>query len=146
MLRDTPIKEIMVTKVVTVNLDELFSHVEEKMRANHIRHLPVLDKDKKLVGIITERDLHKAAAPHKTEDGYVYDKSELDSFVLKQFMTPNPIALKPESPISEAVDIMATRKYGCIPIVNPNGTLVGIVTQIDVLKFVHRWFAGKSKS
>ncbi len=140
MLRDTPLKEIMVTKVITVRADEAFSHVEEKLRVNKIRHLPVVDKDNKLIGIITERDLYKAVSPRHTEDGLVYDKSQLDSFVLKRYMTENPLTLKPESPISEAVNLMATRKYGCIPIIYTDGALAGIVTQIDILKFVNRWF------
>ena len=139
MLKDTPLKEIMVTKVISVEAEEAFSHVEEKLRTNRIRHLPVVDKNKKLIGIITQRDLYRAASPRKTEEGDYYDKTQLDSFILKHFMTPNPLTLGPESKIAEAIDVMATRKYGCIPIIASDKTLLGVVTQVDILKFISKW-------
>ncbi len=142
MLKDTPLKEIMVTKVITVTVDEAFSHVEEKLHKNRIRHLPVVNASNKLVGIITERDLYRAVSPRQTEEGYYYDKAQLDSFVLKHFMAPDPLTLQPESTLAEAIEIMATRKFGCIPIVKPDKTLIGIVTQIDVLKFISKWLSG----
>ena len=140
MLRNTPIKEIMSTKLITVKVDEAFSHVEEKLRLHHIRHLPVVDNNNKLVGIITERDLYKAVSPRETEDGFYYDKTQLDSFILKHFMTPNPLTLQPENTVQEVVSLMAAHKYGCIPIAASDKTLLGIVTQIDILRFVAKWF------
>ena len=140
MLKDVPLKEFMVTKVISVQSDEPFSYVEEKLRVNKIRHLPVVDEYNKLVGIITERDLYHAISPRRTQEGDdYYDESQLDSFILKEHMTPNPIALRSNSTFSEAVKIMATLKYGCIPIVSRDGILVGIITQIDILKFLNRW-------
>lgn len=131
---DIPIKEIMIAKVISIKEDEPFSHVEEKIRTNRIRHLPVVDSDGKLIGIITQRDLLRAAHPHETEEGPVYDPDELDRFILKHFMTPNPTALHVDDPISKAVKLMAEFKYGAIPIVKSDKTLAGIVTQIDILR------------
>ena len=45
MLRDTPIKEIMVTKTISVHVDDSMNEVERQLRTNHIRHLPVIDDD-----------------------------------------------------------------------------------------------------
>ncbi len=140
MLRDTLLKEIMVTKIVTMQVDQPFSAVEEKLRLHRIRHLPVVDSKNKLVGIITQTDLFRSASPRHTEEGFFYDKDQLDTFVLKTLMTPNPLALRPENTVADAVDVMITRKYGCIPIVEGDRTLAGIVTQIDILKFVAKWF------
>jgi CBS domain-containing protein len=54
-------------------------------------------------------------------------------------MTKDPLALSPEDTLMHAVEIMARDKYGCIPVADPGRVLVGIVTQIDVLKFFARW-------
>ena len=140
MLRDTPVKEIMVTKIVSVHVGNSMNDVEQKLRTNHIRHLPVIDDEGKLVGIITERDLFRAVSPHETEEGFRYDESQLEGLLLEHFMSRKPIVLRPNSPIADAVNVMATLKYGCIPIVSEDGKLVGIITQIDVLRFINRWF------
>lgn len=143
MLRDTPIKEIMIKNVICVKKDDPFSQVEEKLRKNKIRHLPVVDRENHLIGIVTQRDLYHAIAPRETESGDYYDKTQLDSILLEHHMTMNPLTLKPDSPLIEAVNVMATRKFGCIPIVNDQQELVGIVTQIDVLKFISKWLGAK---
>lgn len=140
MLKETPVKTIMTVKPVTVQINEAFSHVEEKLRKNRIRHLPVVDAEGKLIGVITERDLYRAVSPRETDDGFYYEKSQLDSFLLRHYMTHNPLSLFPESTMEEAVDLMAERKFGCIPIVDHDKTLVGIITQIDILKFFSNWF------
>ncbi len=133
---DIPVKEIMITKVISIKEDEPFSHVEEKLRLNKIRHLPVVDSGNKLIGIITQRDLLRAARPRETDDGPYYDPDELDEFILKHYMTPDPAALHADDPISKAVKMMAEFKYGAIPIVQSDKALVGIVTQIDILKYL----------
>ena len=143
MLREIPLKDTMVTKVITVQVNEPFSYVEEKFRKNRIRHLPVVDEDNKLAGIITQQDLYRAAPSRRTEEGDSFDETQLDSLILKHFMTPDPLALTPNSTLAQAIEIMATLKYGCIPIVAADKTLVGIVTQIDVLKFIAKWLQGK---
>jgi CBS domain-containing protein len=53
-------------------------------------------------------------------------------------MTSNPTALHPDSTVAEAIDHMVTGKYGCIPVVDGEKRLVGIVTETDVLKLVAR--------
>ena len=138
-MKTTPIRDIMKSPVITVQLDEPFSHVEEKLRLKGIRHLPVVDHENKIVGLITQRDLYRTISPHRDEDGNaVYDSSTLDSFILKRIMTPNPATLTPDHKLALAVDLMATGHYGCIPIVDANKKIVGIVTETDILKFLSR--------
>lgn len=136
MVKNIPLKEIMNKDVISVHVDDPFSKVEQTFRSRHIRHLPVLDKKNKLVGIISERDLYRTVAPHKTEEGYLYDRSQLDEFILKFVMTPEPFRLRPENTVKDALEAMAFRKYGCIPITDAEGIMLGIVTRTDILAFV----------
>ncbi|MFA5060441.1 MAG: CBS domain-containing protein [Candidatus Omnitrophota bacterium] len=135
LLNKVKIKEVMATKLITLFVDDPFSLVEEKLRRFHIRHLPVVDKAGKLVGIVTQRDLYRVQSPRKDEEGnWYYDKESLDSFILKHVMTKDPVILFPESSIAEALLLMVEKKYGCIPIVDRNHLLCGIITQVDILR------------
>jgi CBS-domain-containing membrane protein len=138
-VHNVKLKEIMVTKVIKMGEEDHLSKVEEKIRQYHIRHLPIVDREERLVGIVTLRDLFQCAPPHRTEEGLTFDREHLDEFILKYIMTPNPVTLGPENTIQDAVEIMAREKYGCIPIVAGDRKLLGIVTQIDILKFLSRW-------
>ena len=141
-MRDIPLKEIMVTKVFAAHLEEPLSEVEAKFRHHGIRHLPVVDDQKRVVGMFTLRDLLRCALPRKTEDGDVYDKEQLNRFILKHVMSKDPVVLGTEDTLGHVVDIMVRDKFGCVPIVSSGGILLGIVTQIDVLKCLARSLRG----
>ena len=139
-MKDIPLKEIMVTRVFTAYMEDPLSAVEAKFRLHGVRHLPVVDGKNRVVGIFTLRDLSRWLSPRKTEEGYRFDPDQLDRVILKYVMTKDPLVLGPEDALIDAVEIMARDKFGCIPIVDARHVLVGIVTQIDVLKFFARWF------
>ncbi|MCM8775293.1 MAG: CBS domain-containing protein [Candidatus Omnitrophica bacterium] len=138
MFRNVRLREIMASPAVTVNIQDSFKKVEEKFRMKGIRHLPVLDDAGRIVGLVTQRDLFRIAPPHPTEDGYVFDTTFLNGFILKYVMTRDPMTLGPDDSLAKAVEIMARNKYGCIPIVDSEKKILGIVTETDVLKFVSR--------
>ena len=97
------------------------------------------------MGIFTMRDLNRCLSPRKTEEGYRFDPEQLERFFKKHVMTKDPLVLGPEDTLKHAVEIMARDKFGCIPIVASDRSLVGIVTQIDVLNFFkERFSAGRS--
>jgi len=134
LLKEVTLGELMTSPAISIKEDALFSDVAEKFKRLGIRHLPVVDEKNKVVGIITERDLHKVCSPRKLEDGtWYYDKEMLDGFILSSVMTPKPVTMHPEQNIGEALLLMARNKYGCIPIVDKQGVLCGVITQMDYL-------------
>ncbi|HTL48903.1 MAG TPA: CBS domain-containing protein [Verrucomicrobiae bacterium] len=143
--KHSSVSEIMISKVMSLKEDEPFSKVEELFRMHSIRHIPIVDSAGKLVGMVSQRDFLRVAKPRKTPQGDVYDKAELDSFVLKQIMVPNPIALTKENSIANAVEIMAARKFGALPVIDGDRRLIGIVSQIDILKFTHALLASEDQ-
>jgi len=145
-MKDVPLKDIMVTKVITAHVDDPLSVVEGKFRSHGIRHLPVVDDQKRVVGMFTQRDLLRCMPPRKTDEGYVFDKEQLDRFILKYVMAKDPVILSPEDTLSHVVDIMARDKFGCIPIASADRVLAGIVTQIDVLKCLARFLKEDKKA
>lgn len=138
MLQGVKIKEVMHTPVVTIGVDENFSRVEEKLRTKGIRHLPVVDTDDRVVGMITQRDLYRTLSPRVTEDGIYYEGASLNGFILKRIMTPNPVTFKPEDPLVKAVEVMGRNKFGAVPVVDAGGKAVGILTETDILRWLAR--------
>jgi len=128
----------MASPVVTANMEDLFSNVEEKLRLKGIRHLPVVSEGGRLVGLITQRDLYRTLSPRVTEDGTYYDPASLNDFILKRVMTQDPVSLGPEAMLSEAVAIMARNRFGAIPVVDGEKKVIGILTETDVLKWLAR--------
>ena len=136
-LNKLKVNEIMTKKIISVQENDRFSLVEEKLREFRIRHLPVIDEGGKLVGIVTQRDLYRTQSPrHLEDDTWYYDQKSLDSHILKYVMTKEPYALNPEDSVVKAILLMAERKYGCLPIVQKDRTLCGIITREDILKIV----------
>ncbi len=134
------VKDVMVKQPFTIGLDEPFSRVWDIFKLHKIRHLPVLDNNRILKGLITQRDLYRIISPRKTLEGnLIYDKSELDNYILEYVMTKKVVTLSPQDVLGKAIDIMVNSKYGCLPIINTASFLEGIVTKIDVLKAVGKF-------
>ena len=135
------LKDIMVEKPYTINIDEPFSRVWDIFRSLNVRHLPVVDDAGVLKGIVTQRDLYRIVSPRKTMEGeLVYDKMDLDKHILKYVMTKEVATLSPEDTLRDTIDLMINSRYGCIPVVDEKKHLVGIITQIDVLKASSEYF------
>ena len=136
-LRKTKIKEVMASPAITVNENDDFSKVHEKFELYDIRHLPVVNDNGGLVGLITQRQLFKIHSPHKIEDGsWFYDKELLNEFILKNVMFKDVYTLKADNMLFEAVEYMVKHKFGCIPIVDDYKFVQGIITRDDILKYL----------
>ena len=135
LLKQTKLKDIMSKKVISIKVNALFSEIPKKLRTAGIRHLPVIDDSGKFVGLMTERELYKIHSPRKLMDGtWYYDEEMLNDIILKHVMIKDVFCLGPESSMGEALVYMANHKSGCIPIVDENHLLKGIITQYDFIK------------
>ena len=125
----------MTKKPVAIWVKEPFSKVVELMKTYSIRHLPVVGDKNRLVGIITQRDLYRIASPRKTMDeDIIYDKVSLDRFILENVMTTEIAALHPDDTLGRLIDLMYRKKCGCIPVIDENNYLLGIITHMDILR------------
>ena len=135
------LKTIMVKELYTINVNEPLSKVWDIFKTYGIRYLPVVDDKGILEGIITQRDLYRIESPRITLDGeLVYDKISLDGYILKYVMTKEVFTLSPDDTLETAIQAMLNEKYGCIPIVDEHKYVVGIITQVDILKAVAEYF------
>ncbi len=126
--------EIMTTRVVTVEFDDSLATVKEIFDSLRFHHLLVIGSDKRLCGVISDRDLLRAISP------YVGTPSETvrDSATLKkrahQIMTRSPITLRPDASLADAIQLLLSHRVSCIPIVDESFSVVGIVSWRDVLR------------
>jgi acetoin utilization protein AcuB len=107
------------------------------LKEKGIRHLPVLDGQDRLVGVITDRDIKRASASEATALDIHELLYLLDRLEVAKVMTKNPIAVSPDTSVREAAQLMVRHKIGCLPVAI-GGKLVGIVTEIDMLKLLAR--------
>jgi acetoin utilization protein AcuB len=128
------IADIMTPNPVTVTPRNAIRTAVNLMREGGFRRLPVVDRGR-LVGIITDRDLRRAAnSPFVVREQW-YDNFILDHIEVGSCMTPNPLTTGPGVSIVEAARIMRNHKIGGLPVI-ADGQLVGIVTDTDLLDFL----------
>ena len=136
-LKEVLVKDVMVSPVITIRDTDDFHVVQDKFATHGIRHLPVVEANGVLVGLITQRSLYKIHSPRRLEDGsWYYDKDLLDGFILKNVMIKDPTTLKADSTLLEAIDAMCQFKLGSIPVVDDLRRPIGMITGGDVLKFL----------
>jgi acetoin utilization protein AcuB len=101
-----------------------------------IRHLPVVEPDGRVVGLVSFEDL-RAALPVPVSLSRPLDvdarKGALDVTVAEA-MTDSPVTITAYAPLQEAVERMLQGRIGCLPIVDERGHLDGILTQTDLLQ------------
>ena len=144
LIDKTKLSEIMTTNVISIRYSEPFSHVAQKMKEYHVRHLPVVNDEKKVVGIITQRMLYKIQSHRKLMDGeWYYDEEMLNDVILEHVMEKDVYCLHPDQSMGKALMKMTYSKFGGIPIVDNDQKLVGIVTRKDILKVATRIYESK---
>jgi predicted transcriptional regulator len=129
------VRDIMQHKIVTVSAGDRLSTVEDIMTLGGVRHMPVVSEGK-LVGVVSERDLLRMSLSSLTEaTASDHQRAFLMTVEIAGVMSAPAITIEPDSTIREAARVMAERKIGCLPVVKPPRTLVGLITETDVLRF-----------
>ncbi len=135
------VADIMTANPTTVSPRNAIRTAINLMREGGYRRLPVVDRGR-LVGIITDRDLRRAAnSPFVVREQW-YDNFILDHIEVGSCMTPNPLTIEPSTPIAEATRLMRNHKIGGLPVV-ADGQLVGIITETDLLDFLIELLTGE---
>jgi len=131
------IKEKMQKNPVTIGSDASFYEARAIIRDKGIRHLPVVDKNSHLVGLVTDRDIREAAPSDATTLSIHELNYLLGKLKVAAFMTPKEklITIPPDIIIEKAVQLMHDHKIGCLPVVEGN-KLIGIITETDVLELL----------
>jgi CBS-domain-containing membrane protein len=132
-LRKRPVSEIMRTDVVTVTEQERLDLTQDIMSLGRVRHLPVLDDEQHVIGIISHRDLLAAAMTKVLDFDPKSRRTFLRSIEVGEVMAVGVATVTPDTPLGDVARILAERKIGCVPVVGSRGELVGLVTETDLI-------------
>ena len=98
----------------------------------HSRHVPVEDNEGRLVGLISHRQLLRLVARGVQKDG--------EPVAVREIMTPTPVTVGPETETLDAIAMMRKNRVSCLPVVEGDNKLVGIVTERDVINAAAKLF------
>ncbi len=125
----------MKKDVITVRTETSLLDAMALMRSEQIRHLPVVDADKRVVGIITDRDIRSALPFHLTKGpGEPREEALYAELRVSDVMTPDPMTITPTHTLQDALLLIQEKKVGAFPVVDENGVLVGILSVHDLLR------------
>ena len=121
----------MQTDLFTVQRDDIIEFVAQMMDWRKIRYMPVENAQGKLVGLITSRLLLR----HYTHSSKVLSKNQV---IVKDIMLENPKTVTPKTKLLDALNLMREHRIGCLPVVNEESELIGIITEMDYLRISTR--------
>jgi len=127
------VRDIMTTDVATLELNDKLRIADDVMQLGRIRHMPVLDENQEVVGIVSQRDLFRGALARCIGYGEYAQQKLLDQLVVKEVMSKNVATVNPYAPLQQAARLMLERKIGCVVVVEED-RLVGILTESDFVK------------
>jgi CBS domain-containing protein len=118
------IGQFMSRDLFTVSPDDLIDLAASVMDWRHIRHVPVEDREGRLVGLVSHRGLLRNLSQGNREGGLI---------TVREVMIANPLTVTPATSSLEAIEVMRRNRIGCLPVVEGD-QLVGIVTSYDFLE------------
>jgi CBS domain-containing protein len=143
-LKGLRVRDVMSSVVKTLGRNDQVSLAADLMEADRIRHVPVLDEDGVLAGILSQRDLFRGALASALGYGATAQRKMLSQLVVKEVMTTEVVTTGPEAPLATAAKTMLEHKIGCLPVVE-GAKLVGIVTESDFVALVARLSSEKHR-
>lgn len=129
------VRHIMTAPVVTFFAEQTLPLAEDVMRIHEFRHLPVIEPEGRLVGLVTQRDILRAQISNLTGLSDAERRARQEEVQIQQLMTRDVWSARPDMLASHAAQTLLDHRYGCLPVVNEDGILCGIVTERDFLRF-----------
>ncbi len=125
----------MTIPPLSVSPDTLLPQVRELLLSRNFRHLPVVDEDGRLLGIITDRDLRSAyPSSLSNEEERRRMLEEITTTPVARIMATELTTLSPTATLDDALMVFERRRVGAIPVVDNDGLLVGIFSIRDLLQ------------
>ena len=127
------VKDLMSSELFTLFKDDTLKSLQDIFDLKMIRHVPIIDDNRMLVGLVSQRDflkfsVSKLVRAGKNDIDDLYSKTMISEIMGKKVMT-----VSPETPLSVAGAAMLKHKYGCLPVIDKD-RLVGIITESDFVE------------
>ena len=111
-------QELMTKHPTFVRSSTRVNEAAELLHSLEVRHLPVVNDEREIVGMLSDRDLRERDGDERVAD----------------IMSSNVFSVEEEDDVSDAVELMLENKIGAVPVVDADGALVGIISYVDALR------------
>jgi CBS domain-containing membrane protein len=129
------VAHLMSTHLLTLFAEQTLPIAEELMSLKRLRHIPVVDDDGRLVGLVSHRDLLRAQFSNLTGIAAA-DRRILEARVpVSSIMTVDVWTVPSDMLASKAGELLLDHRFGCLPVVDADRRLVGMLTEADFLRF-----------
>jgi len=129
------VKDQMTPNPICGHPETPVAEAQKLMQENSIRHLPILDEDNKLVGLITQRSLMQAVPDDLSQFSPFVVNYILAKLQAQNIMVRDVVTIDPDTTIEGAARIMADKKIGCLPVMQGE-ELVGIISDSDLFSIM----------
>lgn len=134
------VRDLMTTEVLTLFEDDNLELTEDLMKWKGIRHIPVLNQEQHLVGLISKTDFLTVAISKLADVSPKEERSLYRQLKVSEIMGRKITTTTPDTSAEEAARILNDNKFGCLPVVKED-RLVGIITERDFVRAFCEWSA-----
>jgi len=142
-------KDIMTTDVRSVTADSSIEELARLFEETRYNALPVIDNDKRLVGVVSQNDLVERDKPlHiptvisifdwvlylESEKSFREDVKRMAARTVGEIMTPARATCAPGTPVAEIAGLMSEKKAHLVPVLDAAGKVLGVVARLDLIR------------
>lgn len=124
------VKQWMTQQPLRIKSDSSVTAALALLAMGDVRHLPVVDDDDQVLGMLSERDVIGLLAPSVANLAEEFEKAT--KLQVSDFMQSGAVVLEPEDELNDAIKLFLEHRFGAFPVVKEN-RLVGILSYLDVL-------------
>ncbi len=129
------VRDLMTSDVHVVHPDDPIAKLRDVMSEEHIRHVPVVDEQGDIVGLVSERDLLRRAAGLEGDVPLSVSQDLSAAVKVREVMNWHVETIEADDDAATAAAVMLENKYGCLPVLE-QGVLAGILTEADFVRHV----------
>jgi len=140
----TTVRDVMTSRVIAVKRNADFKQIAWVLRQYRVSACPVIDDAGRVVGVVSEADLLYKTADCELPAGLIRlrwklgEESKITAVTAAQLMTSPAVTIHPDTPIAVAARVMRDRRLKRLPVVDEDGSLIGILTRVDLLSVYDR--------
>ncbi len=127
------VKDLMCHELYTLKTTDTVQQARELMLTQQIRHIPIVNEDNELLGLVSKRDV-LAASVSTLADLQESERDEIESHIpISKIMIKEVVIAEENTHLFEAARFMLETKQGCLPVMNES-KLVGVLTEADFVR------------
>lgn len=126
--------ELMTENPRIVQSDDLIEEAIDVLQTMDFRHLPVVEENGELVGMLSDRDLRALDLLYSHDAEAASRAQQRARQPVATLMSGNVVSVGPDADVTELMELMLENKIGALPVVDGEGAVVGIVSYVDVFR------------